>query len=190
VTATVEDEVARGRLVRLRRKRLSDAPNDYAWRRDEELARYDAASPLRASYADFLALYEEELKYPSPFRRTLAIEDLQGNHIGNVMYYNIDERRGEAELGITIGDRRYWGRGYGRDAVETLVRYVFGTTGLRRIFLNTLDWNERAQRSFLAAGFRPCGTTRRGVHVFLTMEFLKAWLDRRDDAQQAGARGR
>ena len=180
MTATVEDEVARGRLVRLRRKRASDAPNDYAWRRDEELARYDAATPLRASYPDFLMTYTEELRYPSPFRRTLAIEDLQGNHIGNVMYYNIDERRGEAELGITIGDRRYWGRGYGRDAVETLVRHVFATTRLRRIFLNTLDWNERAQRSFAAAGFRPCGTTRRGGHVFVTMEFLREWLAERD----------
>ena len=45
-----------------------------------------------------------------------------------------------------IGDRRFWGKGYGNDAVNTLVRYVFTETRLRRVYLHTLDWNQRACR--------------------------------------------
>ena len=139
----IEDEVARGSSIILRRKRADDADADYRWRRDPELARYDAAAPLRIPFTDFAVSYQEDLRYPSPFRRVFAIEALNGDHIGNVMYYNIDERRGEAELGITIGDRRYWSAGFGRDAVRTFVRYIFAVTTLNRIYLNTLDWNVR-----------------------------------------------
>ena len=132
VTSVVEGEVARGEKVVLREKRPSDAAADYAWRSDPELARYDAARPFTASFDDFRALHDEELDYPSPFRRTLAIEDDAGRHIGNVMYYNIDHAQGEAELGITIGVRGYWGQGYGTDALRALMRHLFTKTALRR----------------------------------------------------------
>lgn len=178
MTLVTDDEIARGTKVRLRRKRMDDAPVDYAWRRDPELARFDAASPLRSSYSDFLATFREDVDYPTPFRRVYTIEDFDGLHIGNVMYYNIDDRRKEAELGITIGDKRFWSRGYGRDAVVTFLRHLFTEGGLHRVYLNTLDWNVRAQQSFLAAGFAECGAVRRGIHNFITMEVLaEPWLE-------------
>ena len=177
MTTTVDGEIARGQLVVLREKRLGDAHNDFRWRTDAELARFDAARPFGATYHDYLALFRDELTYPSPYRRSLAIEDVEGRHIGNAMYYNIDTIRREAEVGITIGERDYWGKGYGTDAVKTLVRVIFGATGFRRIYLKTLDWNERAQRSFEKAGFRVCGRSRRGGNAFIVMEFMSAWLD-------------
>ncbi len=177
MTTTVHGEVARGALVVLREKRLSDARDDYRWRTDVELARYDAARPFSATYHDYLALYRDELTYPSPYRHSLAIDDLDGRHIGNAMYYNIDAARREAEVGITIGEREYWSRGYGTDAVRALVRRIIEATGFRRVYLKTLDWNVRAQRSFLKAGFHSCGRSRRGGNSFVVMEFLASWLE-------------
>jgi RimJ/RimL family protein N-acetyltransferase len=174
--SAVKGEVARGAKVVLREKRPSDADDDYAWRSDPELARFDAARAFSASFDDFRALHEEELAYPSPSRRTLAIEDQASRHIGNVMYYNIDYAHGEAELGVTIGVRECWGQGYGTDAVRTLVRHLFTKTALRRLYLKTLDWNERARRSFEKAGFVVYGATRRGGHDFTLMEVRREWL--------------
>ena len=173
MNALADDVVARGRRVVLRRKRASDAKDDYGWRSDEELARYDAVPPLRLSYSDFVASLVAQLRYPDPARRSYAIEDEGGRHIGNAMYYNLREAMGEAELGITIGDRRYWGRGYGSDAVEALVKLVFREKGVRRMFLHTLDWNVRAQRCFQKAGFVPRGRVRRDGRDFLLMERLQ-----------------
>jgi len=173
VNTLADDVAARGRRVILRCKRLSDAKDDYAWRSDEELARYDAALPLRISFSDFLASLLAQLRYPDPGRRSYAIEDESGRHIGNAMYYNLREALGEAELGITIGDRRYWGQGYGSDAVQALVKLVFREKGLRRMFLHTLDWNVRAQRCFQKAGFVPCGLVQRDGRSFLLMEKLQ-----------------
>ncbi|MEE9278161.1 MAG: GNAT family N-acetyltransferase [Dehalococcoidia bacterium] len=185
MTAIDNDVIVEGQRVRLRRKRLSDAPNDYAWRRDADLARYDATRPTSLSYDDFLANYTGELLHPQPFRCTFALEDRLGHHIGNVMYYNIDLRRRETELGITIGNAAYWGCGFGTEAVTLLVDYVFTETSLTRIYLHTLDWNARAQRTFVNVGFRDCGRTQRGEHRFRVMELRREWLWQRDYSRRS-----
>lgn len=177
MTTLVQGEVARGARVVLREKQLGDAPNDYRWRSDAELARFDAARPLTLNYQEYLALYREELLYPSPYRRSLAIEDEKGAHIGNVMYYNIDTFQQEAELGITIGERRCWSQGYGTEAVALLLERLLGRMGFRRVYLKTLDWNERAHRCFESVGFAVYGRGQRGENSFIYMEFRREWLD-------------
>ncbi len=175
MTTTRPDVIARGAKVQLRRKLLSDARNDYAWRCDPDLARYDAAEPLRIGYDEFVRSFQEELRQPNPFRRVFAVESLAEQHIGNVMYYNIDLVRRECELGITIGAAEYWGSGFGSEAVILLTDYLFTTTALTRVYLHTLDWNTRAQRAFARAGFRDCGRSRRGPYRFHVMELLRYW---------------
>jgi len=162
--------VLKGRKVVLREKRLDDAARDYAWRCDEELARLDAATPLRLPFNEFLADYAEELRSPSRRRRRFAIDTLGGKHIGNLMYYDIDEDRGEAEVGVMIGDRDYWNQGYGTDAITTLLEYIFSATSLKRIYLNTLDWNFQAQRCFENCGFAPFKRVKRYNGTFVVME--------------------
>ena len=173
MTAVVEGELARGALVVLRSKTIADAEQDYAWRRDPELATFDAARPYNGSLKDYLAIFGDELNYPSPYRRTVAVEDHGGLHIGNVMYYNVDYQRRDAEIGVTIGLRECWGRGYGTDLLRTFLAYLFENTMLERIYLKTLDWNVRAQRAFENAGFRRTGTSRRGEYSFVLMDIHK-----------------
>jgi ribosomal-protein-alanine N-acetyltransferase len=170
VTAVVEGELARGKLVVLRAKTMADAQQDYEWRRDPELAAFDAARPYNGSLKDYTSIFGDELSYPSPYRRTIGVESHDGVHIGNVMFYNADFQRKEAEIGITIGLREYWGRGYGTDLLRTFVGYLFESLALERVYLKTLDWNERAQRSFEKAGFQRYGTSRRGEYNFVLMD--------------------
>lgn len=183
MTTLVHGEVARGARVVLREKRLGDAPTDYRWRSTPELSRFDAAKPLSLNYQQYLALYREELLYPSPYRRSLAIEDEHGQHIGNIMYYNIDSLHGEAELGITIGEQTCWGQGYGGEAVGLLLENLLGRQGFRRIYLKTLDWNERARRCFARAGFAEYGRAARGGNTFVLMEYRQEWLPKIANAE-------
>src|SRR5690606_14691744 len=109
-----EGLVARGTKVALREKSPDDAWNDYIWRVDEELAELDAARPLTMPFDQFISIHREDLRYPAPRSRRFAIvAAADGKHIGNCMYYDLDMRRGEAELGIMVGDRAYWNGGYG-----------------------------------------------------------------------------
>ena len=183
ITATQPKVIAEGTLVRLREKLVEDAEQDYAWRCDPELAAYDAARPMTTRFTSFRASMIEELKYPTQYRRTFGIEDREtGKHIGNVMYYGYDAFVSEADLGITIGDRAYWSRGYGRDTVRTMLRYLFTELRLHRVYLHTLTWNGRAQASFEKAGFRRTGETRRAGYDFVYMEAYPEDIEDAEDA--------
>jgi RimJ/RimL family protein N-acetyltransferase len=167
-----------GTKIKLRDKRLADALDDYTWRTDPELAQLDATPLLKTAFPRYLSDYAIELRYPSPTRHPFAVETLDGKHIGNCVYYNIDKAKGEVELGIMIGDRTYWDKGYGTDAVTTLVSYIFHQTSLNRIYLKTLDLNRRAQKCFQKCGFIPYGKLSRDGYSFTLMELhRKQWQE-------------
>lgn len=177
-----------GEKVVLRDKLLEDAADDYAWRRDPELSKLDATTPIQMSFNEYYKYTEDEVGYASKWSRRFAIDTRDGFHIGNCMFYDIDLRRGETELGIMLGNRDYWGKGFGTDAVITLLDYIFTTTTLNRVYLHTLDWNVRARRSFTRAGFQEVRTVRRGGMDFILMELLRPdWERRRSQESQNGA---
>ncbi len=159
-----------GSRVILRSKNLADARNDYLWQTDPELAWLDAAPVVTIPFEEYLSAYTSELRYSAPIRYSFALETLDGKHIGNCVYYNINKTKGEAEIGIMIGNRHYWDKGYGTDAVATLVNYVFTNTSLNRLHLKTLSSNTRAQRCFLKCGLTPCGHSTRDGFNFVLMD--------------------
>ena len=165
-----------GTKIKLRDKKLADARDDYSWRTDPELVQLDAAPLLTIAFPQYLADCAVELRYPSPTKRSFAIETLDGKHIGNCVYYNISKLKGEAELGIMIGNRDYWDKGYGTDAVTALLSYIFRQTKLNRIRLKTLNSNQRAQKCFEKCGFTSYGNTNKDGHDFVLMEIhRKQW---------------
>jgi len=167
-----------GKLVRIREKKVEDIPDEYAWRVDEELSRLDATRPLTMSYDDFLKYSKEEMQFPNFRSKRLAVETIEGVHIGNVMYYDLNMRNSETELGIMIGNKEYWGKGYGTDIVKTLLKHLFEDLKLERVYLHTLAWNYRAQSSFSKSGFREIRSVRRGGQDFLLMEVnRKDWKE-------------
>ena len=165
-------ELYGGRII-LRDKRSDDAENDYRWRSDPELARLDAAIPLTMSFERYLKLFEDQMKYPTPGSHHYSIDTLDDRFIGNCMYYDMDTVNLEAELGIVIGDRDYWSDGYGYDAVTTLLDHMFNARNLKRVYLHTLEWNGRAQKSFSKCGFNAVRPVRRMAHEFILMDVLR-----------------
>ena len=161
-----------GEKVRLRPRKTGDAAAEYKWRTDEELCLLDAAPPLEFTYFDFLDRYLVELEYPG-LTHTLAIDTLDGRHIGNCSVFNFDFLAGHVEVGLMIGEKEYWGRGYGSDALKTLARYVFEISDIRLILLRTLDWNTRAQACFSKCGFTSCGSMTKDNYHFIVMELKR-----------------
>ena len=177
-----------GTKVRLREKKLDDARSDYRWQTDPELVRLDAMPGLKISFARYLLDYTTALCAPSPRRRIFAVETFDGRHIGNCVYYNIDGDKGEAEVGVMIGERDCWDCGYGADAIVTLVDYLFHEKKMRRIHLKTLDWNQRAQHCFRKCGFSPCGQSVKNGYNFLLMEIKREqWQKRQSQSEEAGS---
>jgi RimJ/RimL family protein N-acetyltransferase len=162
-----------GSKIILRSKKVEDAKLDYEWRKDPELSALDATVPINITFNQFLSHTEEDIKYPVPWSVKYAVETNSSKLIGYVMYYDIDLIEKQAEVGIIIGDKEFLGKGYGTDALKTLVNHIFETTGLIKLYLHTLTTNKRAQKSFNRTGFIDCGPVRKDGMNFIKMEILK-----------------
>jgi RimJ/RimL family protein N-acetyltransferase len=156
--------------ITLCNKKLEDAVNDYAWKTDPELAGLDACQPLDMSFKEYLFLYISELQMSPVIKYEFAIETLNGEHIGNCAYYNINRFTGEAEVGIILGNRNYWNQGYGTEAMILLVDYIFKKHNFKRVYLKTLECNIRAQHCFLKCGFTPCANKKLDGYNFIVMD--------------------
>ncbi|MBI2765662.1 MAG: GNAT family N-acetyltransferase [Chloroflexi bacterium] len=167
--------VAECPLIRLRHKHPSDALNDFQWRRDPEVARFDGGPLVTAPFSEFLHKLEYDIRYPSSDRLTFAIESAGGDHIGNIMYYRADHAAQTAEFGISIGPESWRGRGAGTAATILFLRHIWAALPFRLIHLHTLEWNERAQRCFHRAGFDEVARVVRNEQSFIRMEARREW---------------
>ena len=70
-----------------------------------------------------------------------------------------------AEVGITIGEKEYQGKGYGTEAMEVLLEYGFKTVNLNRIQLRVYEFNSRAIKSYNKIGFVEEGRMRQGIFI-------------------------
>lgn len=166
----------------------------HRWSRDKELLRWSGGSVLLLSFYEFRRAFQRELRRQDKHSRSFALLTDTGEFIGRLGYYHIDYHRREAELGIAIGERNYWGQGYGTDAVKTILRHIFRTTDLERVYLHTYAENKRAQRAFRNAGFRTAGnrhkfTLERGSHDEVEMEIYRDEWEAEQAPQPPDSRG-
>ncbi len=80
--------------------------------------------------------------------------------IGEIDLSGINWASGESIVGIGIGDRNDWGKGYGTDAMRVILRFAFEELNLHRVFLNTFEYNPRALRAYEKCGFKHEGRVR------------------------------
>ena len=115
------------------------------------------------SLARLQAEFESKVSSRGRDGASFAIE-ADGQLIGQCSLFNFDDTAHTCELGIAIGDKAYWGKGYGREAVGLLLEYAFRYRNLRRVFLRTDGQNIRGQRAYKACGFVEEGRLR--AHVY------------------------
>lgn len=150
-----------GERVRLRAIEREDLPRYVAWFNDPEV-RQNLDIFLPMSQAEEERWYEGILK-KDPSERPLAIDAREGKnwiHIGSCDFFSIDTRSNNAELGIVIGNKAYWGKGYGTDAIRTMLRHSFETLNLHRVFLHVFESNTRAMKVYRRVGFTVEGQLR------------------------------
>jgi RimJ/RimL family protein N-acetyltransferase len=76
------------------------------------------------------------------------------------MLFNIDLVNRSAMLGIVIGEKAYWGKGYGQEALRLLLDYGFNLLNLHSIMLGVFAFNQRAIAAYRRVGFKEIGRRR------------------------------
>jgi RimJ/RimL family protein N-acetyltransferase len=129
------------------------------WSRDSQFWRLTYTDPAFPESAKAVrrAIEEQPIDRLSFSIHTLVDDRL----IGQIGLYEVFWPHREAFMGIHIGERAFWGKGYGTDALRALLRYAFEEVNLQRVALSVLEGNERAMRSYAKCGFHYEGRQRR-----------------------------
>ena len=178
-----------GERIRLRAVEREDVKKFYVWVNDPEITHH-------------LALYlpmstvDEEHWFDSLSRRDqsekpLAIEIRDGDRwkmIGNCGVFGIDTVSRLGELGIMIGAKEEWDKGYGTETMTLLLRHCFETLNLNRVYLHVYADNLRGKRAYEKAGFVEEGRLREAIYKrghyddVIVMSVLRSeWIARKKE---------
>jgi RimJ/RimL family protein N-acetyltransferase len=112
----------------------------------------------------------EDRKY-----KYFIITDNEERFIGFVNFFDIDKNKKQGEMGVTIGDKRYWRKGIAYIAIRTAVDYIFNNMNIERIYIETGENNIPAIKLFEKLHFNKCGKYVEDDNFkFLVMEKKKA----------------
>jgi len=177
-----------GERIRLRAIEREDLPRFVGWVNDPEVRCFlDMIFPLSAE--DEEDWYANARKLP-PVEKPFAIDVKDGDGwrlVGSCGFIHVDQLNRHAEVGISIGDKEEWGKGYGTEIMRLLVKIGFDTFNLHRIYLRVFENNQRGIRAYEKVGFVLEGRLREAFYRegsyqdMLIMGVLKSeWLARKE----------
>jgi RimJ/RimL family protein N-acetyltransferase len=147
-----------GKLVRLRAYEPSDIAAVMKWVNDPEVTQYLEAFAAPVSRLSEERWLEAAARGDDPNRRIFAIETLDREYLGGIDLRAITWPDRKAELGIAIGSKNHWGKGYGTDATLVMLHFAFAVLNLNRIRVN--QDNPRAIGCYSKCGFKREGLLR------------------------------
>lgn len=142
-------------------------------------------SPLSTDDAERIAQWENDLEVALPLgdeayllassekgQETIHEALTQGWHvfgivdvatdmlIGRSVLFNINHIDRRAMFGILIGEKEFWGKGYGQEATRLTLDYAFNLLNLNSVMLGVFDFNQRGIQAYRRVGFKEIGRQR------------------------------
>jgi len=154
--------ILKGGKVVLKPVKVSEAKNFLRWFKNSVITRY-----LNNDFKD-LTLVKERNKIKS-FRKdkskmVWSIYTKEGVHIGDTGLHSLDLKRNKkATWGIVIGEKSYWGQGYGTDTLKTVLKFCFAKLKLNRVELSVYPPNIAGFKLYTKCGFKKEGIKRRSI---------------------------
>jgi RimJ/RimL family protein N-acetyltransferase len=153
-----------GQLVRLGSVEHDYLPKYVEWLNDWQVRRFLAPTlphPITIQDEEDWFNHQRNDQHSKVFA---ILTRSEGRVIGNCGLHQIDWTNQNAILGIFIGDRNYWDKGFGTDATRTLLHYAFAEANLHRIELEVFAFNPRGIRVYEKCGFKLEGVRRQALY--------------------------
>jgi len=176
-----------GNQIRFRAIEKEDLPDFVRWLNDPEV-RQGLCMRYPLSFAEEEEWFANMIKRP-PQERPLAIEIQPDPNkdtwvfVGNFGFFDVKWENRSAEIGIHIGEKQYWDKGFGTKAMQLILKYGFESLNFHRLYLRVFETNLRAIRSYEKAGFKPEGKLRQAhflngkyIDILLMSVLRQEWL--------------
>jgi RimJ/RimL family protein N-acetyltransferase len=126
------------------------------WNFDPEITRY-FTSRWPVNMAEQKKWFDSQAS--DAHKKRLVITDkATGQPIGMLGIMDIDHVNKNCEIGITVGERTYWGQPHAREAMQLALKFLFMQFNMHLVYLRVMQDNERA-----VAFFEKCGFTQDGL---------------------------
>jgi len=123
-----------GKKIFLRKITIDDVTDEYlAWLNDDEVTK-GLETVAKPYTMEMLRQYLHNVIATESTYMFMVIDKETGNKIGTAKCHSISKKNGTCNLGLMIGDKRFWGRGYGQDAYNTAIEYAFTHLKIRKIW--------------------------------------------------------
>lgn len=133
--------------IKLRQLEFADRELFAKWWRDADLIALTSGSKKRVTDKEVESFFSRMLQSRTDRHLIIAYRKKAIGHLAL-----IKRGRGWFETQIIIGEKQYWGKGYGTEAVGKLMDLAV-KDGIRMIFLEVRPDNLRAIRAYEKCGF-------------------------------------
>lgn len=156
--------ILRGNNLFIKGLEQDDLIDRHQWLNDPEVTKFFTnLSSIPISKTE-LATWYENVSHKKSQELHFSIFSGESKHIGGAQLKSIDWKNRSAELGIFIGEKSEWGKGYGTEATNLLTHYGFNELNLHRIWLRVDSDNLVALKCYQKAGFSQEGIFREEVY--------------------------
>ena len=153
----------KGQKVHLRAVEPTDLPLLYEWENDVD--NWEISHTMepysKALLEKFIETSAQGL-YGNRQQRLMIVENSTSETIGAIDIFDFDPQNRRAGIGILI-DKKHRHNGFGLEAVELTIKYLYETVGLHQIYCNILIDNDYSLRLFQKAGFEICGKKKEWI---------------------------
>ncbi|MEP7135204.1 MAG: GNAT family protein [Chloroflexota bacterium] len=160
-------DIFTGKLVRLSALDAVELSKAFSrWARDSEYNRLINSDVGSTASSNAIQKWlEKDLDEQSPNQHGFSIRKLDDDALlGEIELFVVNWVGRDAFVGLGIGEREFWGKGYGTDVMNVILRYAFTEVNLKRVTLTVFEYNPRAIRSYEKAGFRHEGRIRQTLN--------------------------
>lgn len=155
------EPVVHGRRLELRPLVPEDVGEAYVrWLNDPETVRFTEARHCVHTLEGVRA-YVEACRTREGDHLLGIFEQAGGRHVGNIKIGPVDACHQCASVGLIIGEKARWGKGYATEAIALAARYAFTVLGLHKLTAGVIEGNEGSLRAFVKNGFLVEGVRRR-----------------------------
>ncbi len=173
--------IRKGKKIILRPPTKADIPKFLVWFNDPEINGY--LNRYLPVYEKDEELWLDNLQKNKETDIVFVMETTDGVSVGTVGIHRIHWKDRTGVLGIAIGEKEYWNKGMGTEAIMLLLDYLLNTLNLRKITLSVLGNNKRGQACYTKCGFITEGCLTRQIYKngryvdeILMAVFRKNWL--------------
>jgi RimJ/RimL family protein N-acetyltransferase len=145
-------------LITLRPVNFEDLEMLTKWNFDPDISKYFSQRPEN-DYNQQVKWLQNLLQSETK-RKFIIIDNETSIPIGIIGYMHIDSNNRNAEIGITVGNKNYWGKPHSKEALNACLQFGFEELNLHIIYSRVFENNLRAIRFFEKAGFTTDGIKR------------------------------